>query len=441
MRSLALPSRIAVPAVVLVVAAGFRLWGLTSPPTLYWDEQYYVFDAGVYLGGAIGQPIPGAPRVKIADEGTWVHPPGGKWVMALLGVGPLGNRPLGWRLPSAVFGIAGVALLYLVALRLWRSIWWAGLAALLLALDGLHIVQSRIAMLDVFLTTFITAGILFLVLDRERMEADDGSDRWPRINRIFGSQYRVWAGVSLGAAVATKWSGAFALLFAAILCTIWLFTEERGAHRSRLATVGTIVASFAVIPLTVYVIAYGAFFYQHGFAIHDFLTLQLRMLRYQQTHLKVQPENSAPWTWPLLLHPIQYFGLVRGATASKIVALGNPAFWWGFLLLLPVALVQTIRRPTWQAAVALGGFAAMFAPWFAVGRSQFFFYMLPAVPFMALIVVAALRRLPARPAKITAIAFAIVTTSVAVAFAPAWTGWWVPTSWIHALGWLPDWPL
>src|SRR5580765_4734870 len=116
-------TRWVVPLVVMSAAAGVRLWGITSPPNLYWDEQYYVDDAEAYLGGGIGQPIEGAPAIKIADEGTWVHPPGGKWIIALLGVGPLGDRPIGWRLPSALFGTAGVALLYLLALRLWRSVW------------------------------------------------------------------------------------------------------------------------------------------------------------------------------------------------------------------------------------------------------------------------------------------------------------------------------
>ena len=170
-----IPSRIAVPCRGARDRRRAAPVGSRVAPRSVWDEQYYVFDAEAYLGGGIGQPIEGAPPVKIADEGTWVHPPLGKWIIALLGVGPIGQRPIGWRLPSAVFGIAGVALLYLLALRLWRSVWWAGLAALLLALDGLHIVQSRIAMLDIFLTTFITAAMLFLVLDRERMDEPTGS--------------------------------------------------------------------------------------------------------------------------------------------------------------------------------------------------------------------------------------------------------------------------
>lgn len=433
--------RIAVPAVVLLIAAGLRLWGLQSPRQLYWDEQYYVFDAEVYLGGGIGQPIPGAPAVKIADEGTWVHPPLGKWIIALLGVGPFGLRSIGWRLPSAAFGIAGVGLVYLLALRLWRSVWWAGFAALLLALDGLHIVQSRIAMLDIFLTTFITAGILFLVLDRERLEAGPAPGRWPRVERIFGTPYRLWAGVSLGAAVATKWSGAFALAFAAVLCGVWALTGRRRGDRSVLATAGTLVASFAVVPLGVYLLSYGAFFYQHGFAVRDFLTLQLRMLQYQQTHVKVQPENSAPWTWPLLLRPIQYFRESAGASVRTIVALGNPALWWGFLALLPVGAVTLARRVSWREALIFGGYLAMYLPWFFVARSQFFFYMLPAVPFMALGVVAILRGLPQRAAHVSGFAFAVVVTLIAVLYLPPWIGWPTSAEWLRGMRLLAQWPL
>ena len=159
------------PCLILLAAAALRLWSLPSPPSLYWDEQYYVFDAEVYLHGGFGQPVGNPPPVKIDDEGTWIHPPMGKWIIALLGVGPLGLHAFGWRLPSALFGIAGVALLYLLALRLWGSPGWAAFAAVLLAFDGLHIVQSRLAMLDIFLSTFIIAGFLFLVLDRERLRS------------------------------------------------------------------------------------------------------------------------------------------------------------------------------------------------------------------------------------------------------------------------------
>jgi dolichyl-phosphate-mannose--protein O-mannosyl transferase len=200
------------------------------------------------------------------------------------------------------------------------------------------------------------------------------------------------------------------------------------------------VLSLAVVPLLVYLVSYGAFFFQHGFAVHDFVTLQIRMLQYQQHHLKIQPENSRAWTWPLLLHPIRYFEDVRGTSVSLILALGNPVLWWGFLLSLPVAAFTALRRPRWQEAVAFGGYAAMFLPWFVVARSQFIFYMLPAVPFMCLCVTATLRRLPGAWSRGVGIAFAAATVVVGLAFAPVWTGVWVPRGWTDALRLLPGWP-
>jgi dolichyl-phosphate-mannose-protein mannosyltransferase len=436
-----IPSHIAVPAVVLAIAAGLRLWGFTTPQALYWDEQYYVFDAEVYIGGGIGQPIEGAPEVKIADEGTWVHPPLGKWIIALLGVGPLGLRSIGWRLPSVLFGIAGVALLYFLALQLWRSVWWAGFASLLLALDGLHIVQSRMAMLDIFLTTFVTAGVFLLVLDHRRAASHtrDGTGSTSRVERVFGSWYLLGAGASLGAAVATKWSGAFALLFALVLCCAWIVRDGGEDDRPLAVRLGTVAASLLVVPAVVYLLSYGAFFYQHGFAVRDFITLQLRMLHYQQGHLKIQPENSEPWTWPLLLHPIQYTEMVRAGADTMIVALGNPVLWWGFLAVLPAAAIAVVRRRTWQDAVTFGGYAAMFLTWFLIGRSQFLFYMLPAVPFMCLGVAATLRRLSDHRARIAGSMFAGSATIATVLYAPIWLGTPVIHGWVRPLELLPDW--
>jgi dolichyl-phosphate-mannose--protein O-mannosyl transferase len=297
------------------------------------------------------------------------------------------------------------------------------------------------AMLDIFLTTFVTAAVLTLVLDRERMRAPSRSGRWRRLDRVFGSPYRMLTGIFLGCAVATKWSGAFALPFAAGLCTIWLFSGERRGDRSIVATLGTLVMSFAIIPAAVYLISYGAFFVQHGFAIRDFIALQSAMLHYQQTHLAVQPENSSPWSWPLLLHPVRYLNEMRDGSRSVVVALGNPALWWGFLLLLPFALVQIVRRPSWRHAVTFGGYAAMFLPWFLIGRTQFIWYMLPAVPFMCLCVTSTLRGFPDRVSRNAAVVFGVATCIAAVAFMPLWTGWPAADAWVRGLAWLPDWSI
>jgi dolichyl-phosphate-mannose--protein O-mannosyl transferase len=362
-------------------------------------------------------------------------------MIALLGIGPFGLHPFGWRVPSVLFGVAGVGLLYLLALELWGSVLWAGLASLLLALDGLHIVQSRIAMLDIFLSTFVTAGILFLVLDRTRGGAATAERRRRLDYRLFGSPYRFWSGFMLGAAAASKWAGFLALAFALVISLIWVLMGLERYRRTRMSSVATIAASFVAVPLLVYLLSYGAFFYQHGPAIQDFATLQLRMLQFHQQHTQVQPENSLPWTWPLLLHPIVYFTAARGSLVQHIVALGNPALWWGFLLCLPVAIANAVRRPRWQDAIAFGGFVAMYVPWLYVGRSQFLFYMLPAVPFMCLGVASALQGLPERIGRNLAVGGVALAAAAAAAYFPLWTGIWVDRSWLDHVRLLRGWKL
>ena len=231
------------------------------------------------------------------------------------------------------------------------------------------------------------------------------------------------------------------LLFGAALCSAWAFSGNRRGGRSGLGSVGTLVASFAVVPLGVYLLSYGSFFVQHGLAIHDFITLQLRMLRYQQDHHRFQPENSRPWTWPLLLDPIRYFRAGAGSAVTTGVALGNPALWWGFLALLPLGLSTIARRPTWRDALSFGGYLAMYLPWLLVPRSQFLFYMLPALPFMCLGVAAILRALPRRVAPAAGVVCVVITTLSAVLYLPAWTGWSTSASWLSRLRLLPHWPL
>ncbi len=424
------------PVAMLLVAAAFRLPSLSWPSAPVWDEHYYVFDASAYIGGGVGIPVGSPPSVRIADEGTWVHPPLGKWMIALLGIGPLGFGPSAWRFPAVLFGLIGVLLLYLVAREMWGSVFWAGLASLLLAVDGIHIVQSRIAMLDIFASTFILAGTLFLVRERTRgSSAEEG-----RLGRWFGSRERLLAGLFFGAAVATKWSGVFALVFGALLCGYWALKRSPSKR-----TIGQLTASFLFAPFLVYLLSYGSFWYQHGPDVVGFARLQAAMFDHQIHHSDLQPENSSPASWPLLTHPIRYYPDAlagpaddRSQNQGEILLVGNPVLFWGFLALLPFWLAGSRRQCDWRDALALGGYVALYVPWFFMGRTQFLWYILPAIPFMCLAVVASLRRLGAC-ASGSAIAIATMATIAGVAFWPLWTGVPAPAVWVENLRLMSGW--
>jgi hypothetical protein len=120
-----------------------------------------------------------------------------------LGMKIFGDRPFGWRFFGAFFGTLSVLIMYLLALRLWRSPRLAAIAATLLALDGLWFVQARVAMLDIYMSVFVLAGVWMLVVDRDETEPGHTGFRW----------WRIGAGAMFGLAIATKWA---ALPFVAV---------------------------------------------------------------------------------------------------------------------------------------------------------------------------------------------------------------------------------
>jgi dolichyl-phosphate-mannose--protein O-mannosyl transferase len=291
----------------------------------------------------------------------------------------------------------------------------------LLALDGLHLVQSRLAMLDIFLTTFVLAGVYLLILDRKASRRRGEAGRGPStvVERTFGTRYRLGAGLALGAAVATKWSGLFALVIVAAVCAQAI---PRDGRRVR-----TLVASFVVVPVLVYVATYAVWFLQNGPDVPRFVALQWHMLMHQLHHVSAQPENSSALSWPFLAHPIQYYPAPSPpfppplAPGRQIWLVGNPVLWWGFLAAFPVLVAKAARR-RWKEIVILGSYLALFLPWVFLGRTQFLSYMLPAVPFMCLGVVAGLRALPRGTQRRAAIAFAALACAAAAAYLPVWLG-------------------
>ena len=69
------------------------------------------------------------------------------------------NNPFGWRVSAAVIGTLSVALIAEVGWLLFRSMTVATIAALLAAVDGLMLVESRLALLDIFQMFWILATL------------------------------------------------------------------------------------------------------------------------------------------------------------------------------------------------------------------------------------------------------------------------------------------
>ncbi|HZU71188.1 MAG TPA: phospholipid carrier-dependent glycosyltransferase [Acidimicrobiales bacterium] len=429
-----------VPLAVLALAGTLRFAGLARVGQTYWDERFYALDASAYLGRTPAQLRPDRPPVAIA-ENSWMQPPLGKWLIAA-GELPAAKSPWGYRSPAAVFGTLGVGLVYLLALELTASVPAAALAGLLVALDGLHLVQSRIAMLDVFASTLGLAGLYLLVRARPRPRsptATSGHDPRPR----RPPSLYLMSGACLGAAVACKWSAVPFLLLAAGFGWHWL-PGLRPGWSLRRRWLGMLTC-FAVLPALVYLASYTSFFVQNGPSVGGLVRLQWDMFQYGRHFDFAGASTSAAWTWPLLGGSIDYtqavyFGgglrIIGGnIDVLRVLTVGNPVLWWAWLGATPFLVWWSALRRDWRAGVVVLGYLAGWAPWLVAGRAAYGYYMLPAVPFMALGVGLALARLARadfrlpRVAVLAGAGLGAGAGAAAWAYYPVWTA--LPVGFYH----------
>jgi dolichyl-phosphate-mannose-protein mannosyltransferase len=233
---------------VFLLALFLRLWKLGTPDEFAFDETYYAKDAWSLLHhGYIRHYVPKADEKILGGQttGLWlddpsmtVHPEVGKWMIAL-GEKAFGLDPFGWRVMSAVVGSLMVLMLCRLVRRLTGSTMLGCVAGLLLCFDGMHLVLSRLALLDIILAFWVLAAAQCLVIDRDwtrarfaqrdtvkRHSDDRPSDDWGP--RLWWRPWLALSGVCFGLACGTKWSAIFPLAAFGVLVWAW----NAGARRA-----------------------------------------------------------------------------------------------------------------------------------------------------------------------------------------------------------------
>jgi dolichyl-phosphate-mannose--protein O-mannosyl transferase len=390
---------------ITLVAAALRFVSLGRPVELVFDEIFYARDACWYVLGT-------EQACEITGLVSRAHPPLGKWLIGA-GIAAFGYDPFGWRVAVAAAGTATVGLVYVLAWRLLRAhaagialTVGASVAAGFLAVDLLHVVHSRVAMLDALIVLFVVGAVLAIVLDRDRPRDLTGQPWWWRLT--LGRPWRLVAGVCLGAAAAVKWSGAYVAPAVIGLVIAWELVEQRrrepdagrkgwlvGAlRREALPT----VLLLGLVPVAVYALSYTgrmsgtvlALPTDPGSVWSGIWQHQQAMLDFHTTLAGDHPYQSAPWSWPFLQRPVAYWFADEGATYREVLAMGSPLAWWSGLVALGALVVTWWRagfgwlRPE---PVILAAAASTYLPWLILSgdRSQtFLWYLLPTVPFLGL---------------------------------------------------------
>jgi dolichyl-phosphate-mannose-protein mannosyltransferase len=492
------------PLVVTLFAAVLRFWNLGHPQAIVFDETYYVKDAWTLLQNGYESDWPEGADEDFAsgDTGIFldgpayvVHPPLGKWMIAL-GMAAFGaGDAFWWRASTALAGTIAVFLVALIARRFWASTIIAVIAAFLLAVDGNAIVMSRVALLDTWLMLFALLGFWFVLLDREdarrRLEERLGDARAAGREPSYGPAIwsRPWvvaAGVAFGAACAVKWSGLwFLAAFGVYLVVVDALARRRagvpfwltGAVLKQAPVTFVLLVPVAAL---VYLASWtGWLVTDDGYSRHwadeaanrasgffAWVPTALQSLwHYHQSaytyHVGVHaehPSKANPLTWLVMFKPTNmYFsstddgsgGCGADMCVESIIGIGNPLIWWAAAAASVYLVYRLARYREWQVGAILLGLAAGYLPWLAyLDRTVFQFYSIAFQPYTVLALTAVIALILGRRDDVrwrrergiaTVAIFLVFVLLVSAFYYPIWSGIPVTPEFRQLHFWAPSW--
>lgn len=389
---------------VVAAALFLRLFRLSTPPKLIFDEIYYVDGARDLLKFGV--------EVSANKPEFIVHPPIGKWVIGA-GIEIFGDNPFGWRVMVALLGTLSILLIAKIAARIFGALGYGLIAALLAFFDGLNLVMSRTALLDMTLTTFLLVAVWFL------------------IDRRF-----LFAGIFFGLALATKWNAIFYIIALSVYFVIREIREissmqshdmEKQFQRKDFVAVIALISlrkvQLLVVPLVVYTTSWiGWFRSPRGWSrswsadngshflapFRSFIHYQFEILNFHKGLDSGHNYRSSAWQWLLQIRPTSFYyespKCGGGTCSQEVLAIGTPLLWWSGAL--SVLLLFALWFKSRNHSLILLGVAAGWLPWFAFPeRTTFSFYSIAFEPWIILALVAAIKeineRLPERISRKT----------------------------------------
>jgi dolichyl-phosphate-mannose--protein O-mannosyl transferase len=376
-------------AVILIINFLFRFYRLGLPENYIFDEVYHVptFRAYSQNNPEAFDVYAKAPEPNTAYD--WLHPPLAKLIQAA-SIKLVGDNSFGWRLPSAVFGVISAYAVYSLALAVTKKRRVGLLAALIFSFDGLSLTMARIAMNDIFVTTWILLALT-----------------------AFYKQKFSAAAIFTGLALGTKHSAVFLYpIFA-----LWIVYKRPKDWLKA-------IANLVLIPPLIYLLSYGQFWLQNH-TLQQFIDLHKQIYWYQ-TNLKATHDyQSQAWQWPFLTRPVWFSVEYLGNKIANIYNLGNPAVFFLGLIALFNVKNKFLRL----------SYLGLFAPFIASPRIMFLHHYLPSLSILTVILGAWLVKFSRKTIVLTVSLIVIVF----LFFYPINTGIALPGEWLKYWFWLPSW--
>jgi len=336
-------------ALIIMLSLFLRLFHLGYPNKYIFDEVYHSFTAREYLHNHVAAwEWWTTPPKDVAYE--WTHPPVAKYGM-VVGMLMFGENSFGWRFGSALMGTVSILGLYYLTLTLTRHQSTALLAAFLVTIEGLHLVQSRIGMNDIYLLAFLVWSLYCAV-----------KNRWKAAALLFGLS------------LASKWSAVYGLV---PLSLIYLHTHALKLNLTSLIRSFFSIVRLLLITALIYLLTFTPFILA-GHTWSQLLELH-RQMWYYHTHLvATHAYESTPWQWFFSLRPVWYF-VDYGSATANIYTQSNPLILW---LGLPAFFISLSKIKKFPSLLLISCYLIFTLPWLISPRIMFFYHYLPSAFFL-----------------------------------------------------------
>jgi len=389
--------------------------------TTYFDEIYHARTAYELLKGL--------PPYDL------VHPPTGKWLIAL-GMALFGVNPFGWRIINLIFGSL---ILFLMSMLLNKIIKQPGsnlgiFASILMATDFLHTSLSRTANLDTFSLFFVLMSVLL------------------GASYIDNLKYRKSAlcyltFVFAGIAFSCKWNSLYTVIPVLIIVYVIKIKEVlmlEDKKKKHLIILKCSVVSLLAFGIPYYlsylpiIIKYPYHKYPSAL-IYDFILLQNHIWKYHSTLVATHPFSSEWYQWILSSKPLwAYFeNTLPFNLRSTIVYIGNPLIWGlGFVSVIYLFIIKVKERlRSINVLIIVSCYFFSIIPWILISRIKFIYHYYLALPWLYLSIILAIQSFKVKNEFKVKLVFGASVLSLVtyILYYPALTGLTVSTKWIDIL--------
>jgi dolichyl-phosphate-mannose--protein O-mannosyl transferase len=273
------------------------------------------------------------------------------------------------------------------------------------------------------------------------------------------------AGIALGLASGTKWSGLYFTVALAIFVLIvdWLRRRESENRIKDFLKedLPTRFTEFGLIPIFTYILTWSGWFltntgwdrkYSHNI-IKSFWHYHAEILNFHASLTEKHPYMANPWSWLIMGRPTSFYYKTPNtcgaqSCSQEVIALGTPLLYWSMAIAFVVVFGIWLSNRDLIAGLLLTVVAGGYLPWFFFQkRTMFTFYVISFEPFLILILIYLLAQFlngaideeHLRRRKAIAIAAGLVYLINFLYFAPLYYGISIPyNSWLDHM-WFSSW--